>query len=247
MEAYLDWQKSGGIKLNDVIEEYRYVANGKKVKKGDLLTYIGEDVAPATEPPFNAVALSSGVGGTGAEHNEQVKIARVYKEVITTKTGNIFPTTGWAEVTAPTKYSSADGYTIEASSCQSGYYAYKASDNAPAQPWLSEGNLAQGWVKMTCPKPTKITKMKTFITATNKNSFKKGVIQGSKDNSNWVDLYTLSTYQTLDNGLTEVVLSNADYYTYYQIVIDLDFTGLNINAQIGDWEVSEYETTEVIQ
>lgn len=76
-EAYLDWQsKSGGIKLNDVIEEYRYVANGKEVKKGDFLTYMGEDVAPAIEPPFNAVALSSGVGGTDTEHNEQVKIAR---------------------------------------------------------------------------------------------------------------------------------------------------------------------------
>lgn len=77
MEAYLDWQsKSGGIKLNDVIEEYRYVAAGKSVKKGDFLTYVGEDVTPAIEPPFNAVALSSGVGGTVTEHNEQVKIAR---------------------------------------------------------------------------------------------------------------------------------------------------------------------------
>lgn len=82
-EAYLDWQnKSGGIKLNDVIKEYRYVANGKEVKKGDFLTYVGEDVAPAIEPPFNAVALSSGVGGTDTEHNEQVKIARLPDEEV---------------------------------------------------------------------------------------------------------------------------------------------------------------------
>jgi hypothetical protein len=41
MEAYLDWQKkSGGIKLNDVIEEYRYVAAGKQIKAGDLVNYI---------------------------------------------------------------------------------------------------------------------------------------------------------------------------------------------------------------
>ena len=40
-EAYLDWQKkSGGIKLNDVIEEYRYVAAGKQIKAGDLVNYI---------------------------------------------------------------------------------------------------------------------------------------------------------------------------------------------------------------
>ena len=35
MEAYLDWQKSGGIKLNDVIEEYRYVANGNTGKNNN--------------------------------------------------------------------------------------------------------------------------------------------------------------------------------------------------------------------
>ena len=75
MEAYLDWQKSGGIKLNDVIEEHRYVANGKTVKKGDFLTYVGEDVAPAIEPPFNAIALSNVVNG-------EVKIARPNVEVI---------------------------------------------------------------------------------------------------------------------------------------------------------------------
>jgi hypothetical protein len=76
MEAYLDWQsKSGGIKLNDVIEEYRYVAAGKSVKKGDFLTYVGEDVAPAIEPPFNAIALSNVVNG-------EVKIARPNVEVI---------------------------------------------------------------------------------------------------------------------------------------------------------------------
>lgn len=75
MEAYLDWQKSGGTKLNDVIEEYRYVASGESVEKGDFLTYVGEDVAPAIEPPFNAIALSSGVS------KGQVKLARPNVEV----------------------------------------------------------------------------------------------------------------------------------------------------------------------
>ncbi len=245
-EAYLDGQKKkAGIKLNDVIEEYRYVAEGQTVKAGDLLVFAGDDVAPAIEPPFNAIALSSGVGGTDTEHNEQVKIARVYKEVITTKTGNIFPTSGWSVVTEPTKYSS-NGYTIEASSCQTGYYAYKASDNAPAQPWLSAGNVTSEWIKMTCPKPIKITKMKTYITASgNTSGFAKAVIQGSKDNESWVDLYNLSTYQT--EMLTEITLSNTDYYTHYRIVIDIAYLNLNVTAQVGDWETSEYETTEVIQ
>lgn len=70
MEAYLDWQnKSGGIKLNDVIEEYRNVAAGNKVKNGDFLVYVGEEVAPAIETPFDAIAMSSGTS--------RVKIARL--------------------------------------------------------------------------------------------------------------------------------------------------------------------------
>jgi hypothetical protein len=235
-EAYLDWQKKGGIKLNDVIEEFKYVAAYETVKTGDFVKYIDNTVATAKEPPFNAIALSSGEG---------VTTVVIEKEV--TKTGNLFPITGWNEVTAPTKYNT-NGYTIEASSCKTGYYAYNASDNSPFQPWLAEGNLAQGWVKMTCPSPTKITKMKTFITSSgNANSFKKGVIQGSKDGSSWVDLYILSAVQS---SLTEVVLDNANYYTHYRIVIDLDYTGLNVCAQVGDWEVSEYvekEMTEVTE
>lgn len=39
--AYLDGQKkSGGIKLNDVIEDYKYVAAGKEIKVGDFVNYI---------------------------------------------------------------------------------------------------------------------------------------------------------------------------------------------------------------
>ena len=41
-----------------------------------------QQVTPATEPPFNAISLSSGTGGTDTEHNEQVKIARPNVEVI---------------------------------------------------------------------------------------------------------------------------------------------------------------------
>jgi hypothetical protein len=41
-----------------------------------VITEYEQQVTPAIQPPFNAVALSSGVGGTDTEHNEQVKIAR---------------------------------------------------------------------------------------------------------------------------------------------------------------------------
>ena len=41
-----------------------------------------QQVTLAIEPPFDAVALSSGIGGTDTEHNQQVKIARPNVEVI---------------------------------------------------------------------------------------------------------------------------------------------------------------------
>lgn len=45
--------------------------------KNIVITEYEQQVTPATEPPFNAIALSSGEGGTDTEHNEQVKIARL--------------------------------------------------------------------------------------------------------------------------------------------------------------------------
>lgn len=81
----------GGLKLNDVIEEFKYVYKGQEIKAGDFVNYIngvasgsiGTDIAeyeqqvtPATEPPFDGIALSNGVGGTDTGHNEQVKIAK---------------------------------------------------------------------------------------------------------------------------------------------------------------------------
>ena len=47
-----------------------------------VTTEYEQQVTPAIEPPFNAVALSSGVGGTDTEHNEQVKIARLPDEEV---------------------------------------------------------------------------------------------------------------------------------------------------------------------
>lgn len=59
MEAYLDWQnKSGGIKLNDVIEDFKYVYKGQEIKAGDLVNYIN-GVAGVTEEISIDTALST--------------------------------------------------------------------------------------------------------------------------------------------------------------------------------------------
>ena len=41
-----------------------------------VITEYEQQVTLATEPPFNGIALSDGVGGTATAHNQQVKIAR---------------------------------------------------------------------------------------------------------------------------------------------------------------------------
>lgn len=227
--AFLDRHGiKSGIKLNDVIEEYRYVAAGKSVKKGDLLTYVGEDVAPAIEPPFNAVALSSGVGAP-----EFVEV-EVEKEV--TKTGNIFPTTWTA--TDRLNATSSDGYEIKAnSSSNTTDYAYYVSDGNTNTSISSKPVTTSNYswqITMTCPKPTKITKMKTYI-YTNGSNFS---IRGSMDNSTWTTLYSTTSSQT---SLSEIILDKTDFYSYYRINCTVVTDGV---ATVREWQTSEYVEVE---
>lgn len=206
-EAYLDWQKkSGGIKLNDVIEDYKYVAAGERVKSGDLLTYVE--------------------GATG----EEIEVA---------KAGNVFPSNSdeWNERTAgTTRTTSTTGYILESSSTDSSSYLFRICNSQPSNPWDSDtGSLSQ-WVILTCPKPEKITKMKIYVTAySNESRFGSAIIQGSKDGNTWVDLHTISSYQT---ELTEITLENVDYYKYYKVSGTLNNTSARL--RIYQWQTSEY-------
>lgn len=217
MEAYLDWQKkTSGIKLNDVIEEYRYVANGKSVKKGDFLTYVGEDVAPAIEPPFNAVALS---GGEGAE-------------IVETKVqGDIFPKE-WTKV-SNLEYVAEDGTILTGSKTNVNYLPNKACDNDIDTFWQPGTGSTSDWIKIQFTTPRKITKMKLYLAVT-PNAFSNFKIQGSNNNE-WVDLYTSTSGHS---SLTEISLSNVDSYLYYRILI----TSTNDTQYHGiyEWQCSEY-------
>lgn len=204
-------------------------------------------VTPATESPFNAIALSSGEGGDDTAHKDQVKIARVYREIEVPQiiNGNIFPHTAeaWSGVVEETKYSTNDGYILEASSAYptGTLSAYLACDGNTGTCWRSGGysDSTIEWLMMTCPEPKKITKMKTRIYGDIYNA----VIQGSQNGTSWTNLYTLSAQQ---NALAEISLENADFYTYYRIYIKL--TAIQANAFVDEWQVSAYEgiVTEVI-
>lgn len=178
------------------------------------------------------------------EHNEQVKIARVYKEIEkeVTKTGNIFPTS-WNEDIAYTKYSS-DGWIIESSSSYGSTYATNlAFDGTLDGFWRPENGLSAS-IKITCPKPTKITKMKTCVQDNVESVAISVTIQGSHDNSQWVDLHTFTKRQT---NLVKATLNNTDFYKYYQMVVTHASTSGEL--RVYEWQTSEYieKVTEVIQ
>ena len=219
-----------------------------------VITEYEQQVTPAIEPPFNAIALSSGVGGTDTEHNEQVKIARVYKEVEVTKLiqGDIIPKT-WIEET-DTKLVADNGTTIVISSSKSNVANPSSGDwreafdgNTSTSEQGHYGYNADIYVDITFPTPQKITKMKTRMFRQNPTGTKLyGDIQilGSNDKSSWTELYDISNAQ---NELTEIELNNTDYYQYYRVYTNSGSDGYTL--VIFECQVSEYEATvtEVIQ
>ena len=236
-EAYLDWQKkSAGIKLNDVIEEFKYVAPYKSVKKGDLLTYVEEYVEPAIEPPFNAVALSDGEGGI--EYIEENEV---------TKTDNAFTAT-WTEE-SKTKIIGNNGMIVTTNkSPLSGSLAQifdgKTNTNFDSQnQWSSTA-----YINIELPEPLKISKMKTYMMNSNRLSSddeKKFdiTILGSKDGASWTELYRVNGFG--HSQLTEISLSNVDYYKHYRI--STTFGSDAMALIVYEWQTSEYIEKEVIQ
>lgn len=159
--------------------------------------------------------------------------------------GDIIPKT-WTTVTTGTSYKASDGTKVTAS----GYVpdgnigalsADRAFDGDATTPWFSGNDdvSALKWIKLELPSATKITKMKTCVTFSSVYG-KNCKIQGSKDDSTWVDLFAITSPQA-DDTLTEVSLNNTDYYKYYRICGEINRTGLSLC--VDEWQVSEYEGT----
>jgi hypothetical protein len=180
-----------------------------------------QQVTPAIEPPFDAIALSSGEG------------ASEYVEQEITKTGNMFPTSDWTSTSISRQYAS-NGYIITPNSVDS-YDAYNAFDGNTATFWRAANNRSTKNLKIELPKPVKITKMQLYIVVPVLECIK---IQGSNNDSDWVDLKTL--YSDLEE-LTLVILDNPDFYKYYRVSsIAPSNAGATSSTQIREWQTSEY-------
>lgn len=193
-----------------------------------------QQVIPATNPPFAAIALSKGVGGTATEHNEQVQIARLQQLI----QDNIFRTT-WTEIEHHAKYQSSDGTIVTVSG--DGY----PNDDRGLPTNMFDGDEASffgakvdtnPWVKVEFSTAKKITKMKIKVTGQTSTTLTNFKIQGSNSDSSWTDLYT----HTGDcSNLTEVTLSSTNYYKYYRIYAT---TNNQYYCLFYEWQ-----TTEVVQ
>ena len=84
--------------------------------------------------------------------------------------------------------------------------------------------------------------MKIAFGDTSTGSAREIKIQGSKDGTEWATLYTSQAKIT---SLTEVDLTNTDYYRYYRFYAS--YTDSRMFA-IYEWQTSEYTeiVTEVI-
>lgn len=198
-------------------------------------------VTLATEPPFDGIALSSGVGGDDTEHNQQVKIARPTPKAVV-KQGDIIPKT-WTEVTKGTEYVADDGTRLTAisySTSDTNAEAFRACDGSTSTRWTSLGHSSgvETYLKLTFPSAKKITKMKVMVTGTNATKLSYIRIYGSNSNSRNVLYETTS----IIGSLTEISLSNTDYYNSYEICPC--FSEANCGGRVWEWQTSEYEVYE---
>jgi hypothetical protein len=199
------------------------------------ITEYETQVRKVTTGQFDGIAKTSGEGG-----DEFVE-----SEVEVIKTGNIFPTSGWNEEVIGTKYSTEDGYIITASSYGNStivgttYYASKAFDGDVSTAWYGKSEEVEGLVSLNIqlPKEVKITKMKLYTHATGTDDLVLTTIKGSKNSTAWVDLYSI---EGKISPLTEIELSNIDFYKYYKIdIIPERKTGC-----VAEWQTSEYVEKE---
>ena len=191
-------------------------------------------VKVSTSDDFDGIAKTSGVG------------APEYVEVETTKTGNIFPTSGWNEEVAYTKYSSDDGYVIEANTVQMSSFAVNLAFNGTLGSGSRYGSATRQnkneWLMITCPEPTKITKINIATMVYCDATDYKVTVQGSKNKIDWFELAEITTFS--HENLSETELANTDFYTYYKIDVISATTGVTL--YVDEWQTSEYIVKEQI-
>ena len=194
-----------------------------------------QQVRYALDPPFDGIALTGGYGGDDNSHFQPVKVAKIRK--IKYPDGFIFPTI-WTNVDT-NLYTSLEGFILSGTSVSAGTVA-NAVDGGTGTSWTSAAEGFSDALTIECPHPIKITKMRTYLTCSVPTYFNDAIIEGRTKNGEWIELYKI---QKAQNILTDCVLYNTDYYTYYRLTINkLHET---YSSVVYEWQATEHE--EVIE
>lgn len=211
-----------------------------------------QQVTLSTQPPFDGIALSSGVGGTDTAHNEQVKIARPITEqdiyVFETFTSSPIPTS-WAN--------GEDGLTATATN-DYGEWSLRTTKG----PWttgtnlgvITDGNDDTGWrfarfssdsevayMYLTPPagveiNPTSIYVYNNMCSSSSYNSSHRSKVQGY-DGSNWIDLGTLNSGTT---GVKQTFTISGDtFFSEFRLKIYRLNATYNTEVYIYEFQVRE--------
>lgn len=209
------------------------------------ITEYEEQVTLATQPKFDGIALSDGVGGDDTAHNEQVKMAvpRLPQPVI--KTGDIIPKSWTAIDDTNLSYVAEDGTIISADSDNIEYYeVVRAVDGNEESYFKSKEHTSShtyGSVMIIkFPIPIKILKCIFKCSANSLSNFGYYMIQGSNDNSTWNNL--TSQVSTPNNTMEPITLNNPDYYSYYMFYVSSTGTGSYVVC--NEIQTTEYEVME---
>ena len=198
-------------------QAYTYDRELQMLTERIVLLQYEEQVQPATEPPFDAIALSDGVGSAETELEE------VYK----TQT-NPFAS-GWTQI-SPVEYHHESGAILTSSWAPTEGELPMIFDNDATMvavlnavnPETQEG-LVEIILQLT--EPLKIEKFSPpsfyFLEDPHYTVLDKSVgiqLMGSKDNQNWELLH--EKMQIGGNTDPEIVVENPKYYYYYKITIN---------------------------
>ena len=105
--------------------------------------------------------------------------------------------------------------------------------------FFTNSTVADQWVQIEFPTAQKITKINLAIKLSGNSAIK---IRGSKNGSDWVELYSLEgTASTFPQTLEEYALNNSDYYKFYRVVAISIAYNASMNLIVYEWQTAEYE------
>jgi hypothetical protein len=183
-----------------------------------VITEYEQQVTLATEPPFDGIALSSGIGGDDTGHNQQVKIAKPESEKIIEFNNSIVPIE-WSvsadglSATATNEYGE---WRINASNVEAYTYGVdRAFDGDDGTEYHAQTSKTTH-VQLHCPnnvsiKPTEIS----IIYQLCGDSSNSNLLQGYTTEGTWVDIATIPGYDDSSIHTNAFEVSDDTYYSAF--------------------------------